>query len=153
MNNFCYKHIFKIHIFQKHFWAKCAEISYKCCFISSSLFAFLIINVQILFNFQKEWCTFGRKKGYLEKKERIIHFRGLSVLSMQKYFWFVSNFEHVNFANTKKNLKNIMTIQTIMFHLWSFKHIKCSFKEFPFTWWLLWLCFYPIGYNYNDCLH
>jgi hypothetical protein len=34
----------------------------KIIFISSSLFALLIINIKILFNFQKEWCTFDRKK-------------------------------------------------------------------------------------------
>jgi hypothetical protein len=33
----------------------------KIIFISSSPFALLIINVKILSNFQKEWCTFGRK--------------------------------------------------------------------------------------------
>jgi hypothetical protein len=31
-------------------------------------------------------------------KKKKIHFRGLSVLNMQKHFWFVSNFDHVNFA-------------------------------------------------------
>jgi hypothetical protein len=30
--------------------------------ISLSLLAFLIINVKILYNFYKEWCTFGTKK-------------------------------------------------------------------------------------------
>jgi hypothetical protein len=34
----------------------------KIIVISSSPFALLIINVKILFNFQKEWCTFDRKK-------------------------------------------------------------------------------------------
>ncbi len=38
-------------------------------FINSSPFAFLIINVKILFNFQKEWCTFGRKKKKFEKNK------------------------------------------------------------------------------------
>jgi hypothetical protein len=33
----------------------------KKTFISSNPFAFLIINVQILSSFQKEWCAFGRK--------------------------------------------------------------------------------------------
>jgi hypothetical protein len=33
-----------------------------------SPFALLIINAKILSNFQKEWCTFGRKKGHLKKK-------------------------------------------------------------------------------------
>jgi hypothetical protein len=50
----------------------------KTIFINSSPFAFLIINIKILFNFQKEWCTFGRKKGHL-KKTRIVHPQGLNV--------------------------------------------------------------------------
>jgi hypothetical protein len=54
-------------------------------FISSSHFALLMINIKISFNFEKEWCTFGRKKGRL-KKIRIVHFQGLSALNMQKYF-------------------------------------------------------------------
>ncbi len=41
----------------------------------------LIINVKILFNFQKEWCTFGNKKGRLTKT-KIVHFWGLSALNM-----------------------------------------------------------------------
>jgi len=44
-------------------------MGYKKNFISSSPFTFLIINVKILSNFQKEWCAFGRKKGYLKKKK------------------------------------------------------------------------------------
>jgi hypothetical protein len=38
--------------------------------------------------------------------------------------WFVFSFEHVNFAINGKYSKNIMTILTSMFPLWSFKHIK-----------------------------
>ncbi len=34
----------------------------KIIFISSSPFSLLIINVNILSNLKKEWCTFGRKK-------------------------------------------------------------------------------------------
>jgi len=43
--------------------------------INSSPFALLIINVKILPNFQKEWCTFGKKKGHLKKQ-------GLSTLEV-----------------------------------------------------------------------
>jgi hypothetical protein len=39
-------------------------------------------------------------------KNIYIHFQGLSVLNMQKHFWFVSNFEHVNFAVNGKYSKN-----------------------------------------------
>jgi hypothetical protein len=42
--------------------------------IISSLFAFLIINLKILSNFQKEWCTFDRKKMCLKKTWPFVHF-------------------------------------------------------------------------------
>jgi hypothetical protein len=76
----------------------------KTIFINWSPFALLIINLKILSNFQKEWCTFGRKKRHLEKT-RTIHSWGLSVLNMQKHFWFVSSFEHVNFSFNGKYSK------------------------------------------------
>jgi hypothetical protein len=88
----------------------------KIIFITSNHFAFLIINVQILSNFQKEWCTFSKKTRCF-KKTRTIHPQGLNVLNMQKHFWFVSNFEHVNFTINWKYFKKIMTIQTIMLPL------------------------------------
>ncbi len=53
---------------QKHVWTKCAQIGYEKKIINCP-FALLLINVKILFNFQKEWCTFGRKKGGWRKKE------------------------------------------------------------------------------------
>jgi len=83
--------------------------------ISSSLFSLIIINVKIVFNFYKEWCTFGRKKGCL-KKTRTIHSQGLSAFNMQKHFLFVSSFEHVNLA-IKKYSKKFMTTQIIILHL------------------------------------
>ncbi len=87
----------------------------KIIFISSSPFALLIINVKILANFQKVWCTFGRKIGCLEKTTWSIHFWILNDLNMQKHFWFVSSFEHVNFASNKKYSKKILTIQVLCF--------------------------------------
>jgi hypothetical protein len=77
----------------------------KTIFISSSSFAILIINVKILSSFQKEWNIFGRKKGCL-KKTKIVHSQGLSALNMQKKNWFVSSFEHVNYAINGKYSKN-----------------------------------------------
>ncbi len=71
-------------------------------------------------------CFHLEKKG-VWKKTKTIHYQGLSAFNMQKQFLFVSNFEHVNFAINEKYFKNIMTIQTIMFHLWSFKHTKMQF--------------------------
>jgi hypothetical protein len=53
-------------------------------FIGSRLFSFLIIDVKILSNFQKEWCTLVEKKHL--KKMRIVHFQGFSTLNMQKDF-------------------------------------------------------------------
>jgi hypothetical protein len=37
---------------------------------------------------------FEKKK----EKKKNVHSWGLSVLNMQKHFWFMSNFEHVNFV-------------------------------------------------------
>jgi hypothetical protein len=81
----------------------------KIIFISSNPFALLIINVKILFNFQKEWCTSWRKKWHL-KKTKTVHFWSLNALNMQKHFLFVSSFEHVNFAINKKIPKTFMII-------------------------------------------
>jgi hypothetical protein len=53
----------------------------KIIFINSSPFALLIINVKIVFNFQKEWCTFGKEKRMFEKIN-IVHFQGLNALNM-----------------------------------------------------------------------
>jgi hypothetical protein len=50
-------------------------------FINSNPFALININVKILSNFQKEWCTFGRKKERL-KKIRIVYFQNLNALNM-----------------------------------------------------------------------
>ncbi len=41
----------------------------KIIFINSNPFGFLIINVKILSNFQKEWYTFGRKKMFGKNKD------------------------------------------------------------------------------------
>jgi len=49
----------------------------KIIFISSSSLALLIINVKVVFNFKKEWCTFGRKKKHL-KKTRTAYPQGLN---------------------------------------------------------------------------
>ncbi len=100
----------------------------KTFFINSSHFAFLIINIKILFNFKKECCTFGKKKD-IWKKKMIIHSWGLNVLNMQKHFLFVSSFEHVNFEINEKYSKKNIIIQNIMFPLWFFKYTKMQFKK------------------------
>ncbi len=61
-------------------------MGYNLFFISSSPFALLIVNVKILSNFHKEWCTLGRKKKTFVQKTTTVHFRCLSALNMQKTF-------------------------------------------------------------------
>jgi len=131
---------------QKHFWTKCVQMGYKTIFISSSPFAFLIINVKIFSNFQKEWCTFGKKKGCL-KKTRTIHYQGLSVLNMQKHFWFVSNFEHVNFAINgtyfQKNYGNPnYYVSLVIFQIYK----NAILRNVHSLGWFHWLWFYPLGF-------
>jgi hypothetical protein len=110
----------------------------KTIFISSSPFALLIINVKILSNFQKAWCTFGKKK------KRIIHSQGLSALNMQKHFWFVSSFEHVNFAingkYSKKNYDNPNYYDSLVIFQ-TYKNV--ILRSVHSLGWLLWLWFYP----------
>jgi hypothetical protein len=63
MNNFC-KNIFsKFIIFRVKsiFESNVFKWVIKKKFLCSNLFALLIINVKILFNFQNEWCTFDKK--------------------------------------------------------------------------------------------
>jgi len=99
-------HIFKINNFkvESTFEPNVIKWVIKTIFISSSPFALIIINVKILSNFKKEWCTFGRKKGRL-KKTRIVHSQGLSAFNMQFLKKIVSSFEHVNFAINGKYSK------------------------------------------------
>jgi hypothetical protein len=98
-------------------------------FIGSSPFAFLIINVKILSNFQYEWCAFGRKKRWL-KKTKTIHFQNLhwtfnffdlcQVLNMkffqlmeniQKNLWKSNYYVSLMIFQTYKNivLKNVQS--------------------------------------------
>jgi hypothetical protein len=72
---------------------------------SSSPFALLVINVKILSNFQKPWCTFVRTKRGL-KKISFKHSWSFNVLNMQKHFRFVSSFEHINFVINGKYSTN-----------------------------------------------
>jgi hypothetical protein len=70
-------------------------------------FALLIINVKILFNFQKEWCTFGRKKGCWKKKKEC-SFLKFECFEYAKHFLFMSSFEHVNFTKLMKNIPKFL---------------------------------------------
>ncbi len=98
----------------------------KTIFINSNPFSLLIIKIKILFTFQKEWCTFGRKKDVWKKQ-------GLSILKVW-VFWICKNiFDLCQTLSiwTLQLMENIpktfMTIQTIMIPLWSFKHTKMQF--------------------------
>ncbi len=116
----------------------------KIIFISSSPFALLITNVKILSNFQKEWCTFGRKKRCL-KKIRIVHSWGLNGLNMQKQFWFASSFELINFAINGKYSKKNYDNPNYYVSLVIFQTYKNAILRIVYSLgWLLWLWFYPI---------
>jgi hypothetical protein len=83
-------HIIYIYITQNNWYLNCLWLAMwrvkntfepnvvkwviKIIFINSSPFSLLIINVNILYNFQKEWCTFGRKKKMFEKKQGLFTF-------------------------------------------------------------------------------
>jgi hypothetical protein len=56
--------------------------------------------------FKRNGAHLVEKKRHL-KKIKIVHSQGLSALNMQKHFWFVSSFEHVNFAINGTYSKNI----------------------------------------------
>jgi len=113
----------------------------KTNFINSSPFALIIINVKILSNFQKGWCTFGRKKGRLKKKT--IHFQSLSILNMQKHFLFMSNFEHVKFAINGKYSKKIYDNPNYYISLMIFQtHKNVVLRSVHSLGWFLWLWFY-----------
>jgi hypothetical protein len=77
----------------------------KIILISSSPFALLIINVKILSNFQKEWCTFGRKKMFEKSRDypllRFVCFEHVN------FFLFVSSCEHIKFSINGKYSKKL----------------------------------------------
>jgi hypothetical protein len=99
----------------------------KIVLISSKPFSLLIFNVRILSNFQKEWCTFGRKKNIFFKKQGLFIFDVWVLWTCNFLNLFVSSFEHVKFSINGKYSQKIMTIQIIMLRLWYFKHAKMQF--------------------------
>jgi hypothetical protein len=63
-------HIYEQFLLKPHFQGQNSFEPNVFKFISSSPFAFLIINVKIFSNFQKEWTyTFGREKKTFEKNK------------------------------------------------------------------------------------
>jgi hypothetical protein len=129
----------------KHFWTKCAQMGYKNNFISSSPFSLLIINAKILSNFQKEWCTFGRKKN-VWKKQGLSIIKVWVLLNMQNHFWFVLSFEHVNFAINGKYFKKLYDNPNYYAFIVIFQTYKNAvLKSVQSLGWLLLLWFYPFA--------
>jgi hypothetical protein len=78
------------------------------------------------------------------KKIRIVHFQGLSALNMQKYFWFVSSFEHIKFAINEKYFYKIYDNPNYYVSLVIFQTYKnIVLRSVHSLMWFLWLCFYP----------
>ncbi len=78
------------------------------------------------------------------KKTRIIHFWGLSVLNLQKHFWFVSNFGHVNFVIDEKYSKKHYDNPNYYVSLVIFQTCKnVVLRSVHSLGWLLWMCFSP----------
>jgi hypothetical protein len=87
----------------------------KTIFISSSPFAFLIINVKILSNFRRNGAHLVQNKNEFDKSFDcpLLKFK---CFQHAIFFLFVSNFEHVNFAINGKYFQKNMAIQVIMLH-------------------------------------
>jgi hypothetical protein len=96
---------------------------FKCVFkwnlSISSVFAFIIINVKTLFNFEKEWCTFDKEKRYFKKipsyDSCLEHAKGLL-----KHHQFTTSFDQWNFINNgtlkwKKNENPIYYAPLVIF--------------------------------------
>jgi hypothetical protein len=118
----------------------------KTIFISSNHFYLLIINVKILFNYFLNGAHLV-KKWNVWKKTRTFDSQGLSVLNMQKYFWFVSSFEHAKFAiNEKYSKKNYDNpnyyVSLVIFQ--TYKNVVL--KSVHSHGWFLWLWFYSKVY-------
>ncbi len=94
-----------------------------------------------MFDFQKEWCTFGKKKTF--EKNRIVHFWGLNALNMQKHFLFVSSFEHVKISINEKYFKKNYDNSNYYASLVIFQTYKNAIlKSVHSLGWLLLLWFY-----------
>jgi hypothetical protein len=92
----------------------------------------------------KSYSIFKRNDAHLvekkdvweKKKKRIVHSWGLSALNMQKYFWFVSKFEHVKFEiNGKYFQKNYDNPKYYVLqpHFWKSVKMTLTFPK-----WGLW---------------
>ncbi len=63
-----------------------------------------------------------------------VHFQLLSALNMQKYFLFLSNFEHVIFLINRKYSKKLRQSKLLCFTHDILNIQKCNFKECPLIW-------------------
>ncbi len=114
--------------------------------------------LKILSNFQKEWCTFGRKKD-VWNKQRLSTFN-VWMLWTCNFFIFVLRFEHVNFAineNIPKNNYDNLNYYVSVVTFQTYKNVVL--RSDHSLGWLLWLWFYPTiahyhvdTYNYH-CWH
>jgi len=102
-------------------------------------------------NFRRNDAHLIEKRTLEKKKTKIVHFQGLSVLNMQTYLWFVSNFENVNFVNNGKYSKQNYDNPNYYASLVIFQTYKnVVLRNAHSLGWLLWLCFYPITiYKYE----
>ncbi len=98
-------------------------------FISSTP---LIINVKIFSNFQKEWCTFGRKF-FFEKNKHYPLSRFECFEHVKTFFIFVKLWA-CKFAINGKCLKKTWKSKLLCFPCDISNIQKCNFKECPFTW-------------------
>jgi hypothetical protein len=98
----------------------------KTIFIGSTLFALLIINVKISPIFRKIGAHFVEKND-VWKKQILSTIEVWMLWTCKNIYLFMLSFEHVKFSINGKCSKKIMTLQIIMFHLWSFKHTKIQF--------------------------
>ncbi len=77
-------------------------------------------------------------------KIKTIHSQYLNALNMQRHFWSVSNFEHINFAINEKYSKFFYYNSYYYAYFVIFQtYKKVVLKSVHLFGWFLWLCFYP----------
>jgi len=98
--------------------------------------------------FKRNGAHLVKKRTIKTKKLRIVHFRGLSILNMQKHFWFISSFEHVSFIVNETYSKKKWQSKSLCFLYVIFQTYKnVVLSNVHSLGWLLWLWFYPICVN------
>ncbi len=104
-------------------------------FMSSSLFACLIINVNIFSNFQKEWCTSSRKKDVWKKNKDYSLLR-FECFEHARIFFICVKFWTCKSCNEWKVIpKTSWQSKLLCFRTCVFSNIQdYSFKECPLIW-------------------